>query len=111
MDFRAVVDGAGEEGFTGNQLILVVQIQHPELFTLQSCHVQNQPFLCRTGGGEGHAGFMKMTVRGFQGPLNEVFCARRASIAPGRKGKLLHYASLHSVDDAHNGVAFRCCRA
>ncbi|CTX07012.1 Uncharacterised protein [Escherichia coli] len=25
MDFRAV-DGAGEEGFTGNQLILVVQI-------------------------------------------------------------------------------------
>ena len=31
MDFRAV-DGAGEEGFTGNQLILVIQIQHPELF-------------------------------------------------------------------------------
>ncbi len=29
MDFRAV-DGAGEEGFTGNQLILVIQIQHPE---------------------------------------------------------------------------------
>ncbi len=26
MDFRAV-DGAGEEGFTGNQLILVIQIQ------------------------------------------------------------------------------------
>ena len=42
MDFRAV-DGAGEEGFTGNQLILVVQIQHPEFFTLQSRHVQNQP--------------------------------------------------------------------
>ena len=43
MDFRAV-DGAGEEGFTGNQLILVIQIQHPELFPLQSRHVQNQPF-------------------------------------------------------------------
>ncbi len=43
MDFCAV-DGASEEGFTGNQLILVIQIQHPEFFTLQSRHVQNQPF-------------------------------------------------------------------
>ncbi|GDS70631.1 hypothetical protein BvCmsSINP013_04525 [Escherichia coli] len=76
MDFRAV-DGAGEEGFTGNQLILVVQIQHPEFFTLQSRHVQNQPFSCRTGGGEGHAGFMKMAVQGFQGPLNEAALAGR----------------------------------
>ncbi|WP_283397098.1 JAB domain-containing protein, partial [Escherichia coli] len=25
-----------------------IQIQHPELFTLQSRHVQNQPFPCRT---------------------------------------------------------------
>ncbi|KSA04392.1 hypothetical protein AC442_19810 [Proteus mirabilis] len=104
MDFRAV-DGAGEEGFTGNQLILVVQIQHPELFTLQSRHVQNQPFPCRTGGGEGHAGFMKMAVQGFQGPLNEAALAGRH--LSGQKGKLLHCASLHSVDDAHNGAAFR----
>ncbi len=104
MDFRAV-DGAGEEGFTGNQLILVVQIQHPELFTLQSRHVQNQPFSCRTGGGEGHAGFMKMAVQGFQGPLNEAALAGRH--LSGQKGKLLHCTSLHSVDDAHNGAAFR----
>lgn len=104
MDFRAV-DGAGEEGFTGNQLILVVQIQHPEFFTLQSRHVQNQPFPCCTGGGEGHAGFMKMAVQGFQGPLNEAALAGRH--LSGQKGKLLHCASLHSVDDAHNGAAFR----
>ncbi len=76
-DPRNQVNGAGEEGFTGNQLILVVQIQHPELFTLQSRHVQNQPFSCRTGGGEGHAGFMKMAVQGFQGPLNEAALAGR----------------------------------
>lgn len=85
MDFRAV-DGAGEEGFTGNQLILVVQIQHPEFFTLQSRHVQNQPFPCCTGGGEGHAGFMKMAVQGFQGPLNEAALAGRhlSSTLPSR---------------------------
>lgn len=94
-----------EEGFTGNQLILVVQIQHPEFFTLQSRHVQNQPFPCRTGGGEGHAGFMKMAVQGFQGPLNEAALAGRH--LSGQKGKLLHCTSLHSVDDAHNGAAFR----
>ncbi|MGS5880370.1 JAB domain-containing protein, partial [Escherichia coli] len=35
---------AGEEGFTGNQMILIIQIQHPELFTLQSRRVQIQPF-------------------------------------------------------------------
>ncbi|GDD94707.1 transposase [Escherichia coli] len=104
MDFRAV-DGAGEEGFTGNQLILVIQIQHPEFFTLQSRHVQNQPFPCRTGGGEGHAGFMKMAVQSFQGPQNETALAGRH--LSGQKGKLLHCASLHSVDDAHNGAAFR----
>ena len=62
MDFRAV-DGAGEEGFTGNQLILVVQIQHPEFFTPSPAMFQNQPFPCRMGGGEGHAGFMKMAVQ------------------------------------------------
>ena len=85
MDFRAV-DGACEEGFTGNQLILVVQVQHPEFFTLQSRHVQNQPFPCRTRGGEGHAGFMKMAVQGFQGPLNEAALAGRhlTGVSPPR---------------------------
>ena len=101
MDFRAV-DGAGEEGFTGNQLILVIQIQ-PELFTLQSRHVQNQPFPCRTGGGEGHAGFMKMAV-GFSEPQNETALAGRHF--SGRK-ETAALSCLHSVDDAHNGAAFR----
>ncbi|EFJ57848.1 hypothetical protein HMPREF9549_00685, partial [Escherichia coli MS 185-1] len=104
MDFRAV-DGAGEEGFTGNQLILVIQIQHPELFTLQSRHVQNQPFPCRTGGGEGHAGFMKMAVQGFQGPQNETALAGRHF--SGQKGNLLHCSCPLSVNNAHNGAAFR----
>ncbi len=94
MDFRAV-DGAGEEGFTGNQLILVVQIQHPELFTLQSRHVQNQPFSCRTGGGEGHAGFMKMAVQGFQGPLNEAALAGRH--LSGQKGNVQYSPLLPPV--------------
>lgn len=71
MDFRAV-DGVGEEGFIGNQLILVVQIQYSEFFTFQFRYVQNQLFSCCTGGGEGYVGFMKMAVQGFQGSLNEV---------------------------------------
>ncbi len=108
MDFRAV-DGAGEEGFTGNQLILVIQIQHPEFFTLQSRHVQNQPFPCRTGGGEGHAGFMKMAVQGFQGPQNETALAGRH--LSGQKGKLLHgpapAQSMMRIMALHSG----CCRA
>ncbi|EFD0656757.1 transposase [Escherichia coli] len=48
---------------------------------------------------------MKMAVQGFQGPLNEAALAGRH--LSGQKGKLLHCASLHSVDDAHNGAAFR----
>ena len=42
---------------------------------------------CRTGGGEGHAGFMKMAVQGFQGPQNETALAGRH--LSGQKGKLL----------------------
>lgn len=71
MDF-CVVDGVGEEGFIGNQLILVVQIQYLEFFMFQFRYVQNQLFLCCMGGGEGYVGFMKMVVQGFQGLLNEV---------------------------------------
>ncbi len=48
---------------------------------------------------------MKMAVQGFQGPLNEAALAGRH--LSGQKGKLLHCTSLHSVDDAHNGAAFR----
>ena len=54
MDFSAV-NRAGEERFMGNQLILVVQIQHPERFPLKCGHMQSQPFTDSMGGGEGHA--------------------------------------------------------
>jgi hypothetical protein len=33
----------------GNQLILVVQIQHPELFPLKRGHMQSQPFTYGVG--------------------------------------------------------------
>ncbi len=40
----STVNRAGEERFMGNQLILVVQIQRPELFPLKCGHMQSQPF-------------------------------------------------------------------
>ncbi|RBY55570.1 hypothetical protein DS961_12500 [Escherichia coli] len=48
---------------------------------------------------------MKMAVQGFQSPQNETALAGRHF--SGQKGKLLHCPCLHSVDDAHNGAAFR----
>ncbi len=43
---------------------------------------------------------MKMAVQQLHGPQNETALAGRH--LSGQKGKLLHCASLHSVDDAHN---------
>ncbi|MKQ46115.1 hypothetical protein DUT74_27555 [Escherichia coli] len=60
-------------------------------------------------GGEGHAGFMKMAVQGFQGPLNEAALAGRH--LSGQKGKLLHcsgpFQSMMRIMALHSG----CCRA
>ncbi|RIB49547.1 hypothetical protein D1888_16080, partial [Escherichia coli] len=64
---------------------------------------------CRTGGGEGHAGFMKMAVQGFQGPLNEAALTGRHF--SGQKGNLLHcsgpFQSMMRIMALHSG----CCRA
>ncbi|EFO0032254.1 hypothetical protein D1362_21240 [Escherichia coli] len=60
-------------------------------------------------GGEGHAGFMKMAVQGFQGPLNEA--ALSGCHFSGQKGKLLHcsgpFQSMMRIMALHSG----CCRA
>ncbi|BCA38118.1 hypothetical protein KATP_06400 [Kluyvera ascorbata] len=55
----------------GNQLILVVQIQHPELFPLKRGHMQSQPFTDGVCGGEGHPGLMQMSVQNPECPLDE----------------------------------------
>lgn len=65
------VNRAGEERFMGNQLILVVQIQHPELFPLKRGHMQSQPFTYGVGRGEGYAGLMQVAVQSPERPLNE----------------------------------------
>ncbi|EEW3657117.1 hypothetical protein D4Z79_19070 [Escherichia coli] len=61
------------------------------------------------GGGESHAGFMKMAVQGFQGPQNETALAGRH--LSGQKGKLLHgpapAQSMIRIMALHSG----CCRA
>ena len=54
------------KGFTGNQLILVIQIQLPEFFTLQSRHVRISHSRAARVEVKGHAGFMKMAVQGFR---------------------------------------------
>ncbi|AWS62671.1 hypothetical protein DQ142_26645 [Escherichia coli] len=59
-------------------------------------------------GGEGHTGFMKMAVQGFQGTLNETALAGRHRA--GQKGNLLHNLtpqSMMRIMALHSG----CCRA
>lgn len=66
------VNRAGKERLMGNQLILVVQIQYPELFPLKRGHMQSQPLPDGVSGGEGHPGLMQMPVKNPQRPLNEM---------------------------------------
>jgi hypothetical protein len=70
MDFSAV-NRASEERLMGNQLILVVQIQHPELFPLKRGHMQSQPFTYGVGRGEDHPGLIQVAVQNPERPLNE----------------------------------------
>lgn len=65
------VNRAAKERLMGNQLILVVQIQHPELFPLKRGHMQSQPFTDGVGGGEGYPGLMQMPVQNPEGALDE----------------------------------------
>ena len=65
------VNRACEERLMGNLLILVVQIQHTELFPLKRGHMQSQPFTYGVGRGEGHAGLMQVAVQSPERPLNE----------------------------------------
>lgn len=65
------VNRAAKERLMGNKLILVVQIQHSELFPLKRGHMQSQPFTDGVGGGEGHAGLMQMPVQNPECPLDE----------------------------------------
>ncbi|BCL50055.1 hypothetical protein MPUCK001_38730 [Citrobacter koseri] len=55
----------------GNQLILIVQIQYPELFPLKCSHMQPQPFTYGVGGGEGYPGLMQVPIQSPERPLNE----------------------------------------
>ncbi|GJL44760.1 hypothetical protein TUM17580_08190 [Citrobacter farmeri] len=55
----------------GNQLILIVQIQYPELFPLKSGHMQPQPFTYGVGGGEGYPRLMQVPIQSPECPLDE----------------------------------------
>lgn len=65
------VNRAGEERLMGNQLILVVQIQHPELFPLKYGHMQSQPLPNGMSGGEGYPWLMQVPLQSPDRPLNE----------------------------------------
>ena len=54
----------------GNQLILVVQIQHRNSSRSRG-HMQSQPFTDGVGGGEGYPGLMQMPVQNPEGALDE----------------------------------------
>ena len=70
MDLGAV-NRATKERLMGDKLVLVVQIQHPELFPLKRGHMQSQPFTYGVGRGEGSAGLMQVAVQSPERPLNE----------------------------------------
>ncbi len=65
------VNRAAKERLMGNKLILVVQIQHPELFPLKRGHMQPQPLAYGVGGSEGHPGLMQVAVQNAERSLNE----------------------------------------
>lgn len=70
MDLGAV-NRATKESLMGDKLVLIIQIQHPELFPLKRGHMQSQPFMDSMCGGEGHPGLMQMPVQNSEGTLDE----------------------------------------
>lgn len=69
MDF-GVTESAGEERFVSKQLVLVIEVQHDKLFTLEASHLQPEPVACGLCGGEGYARFTQVLVKQTQGSLN-----------------------------------------
>lgn len=65
------VNRAAKERLMGNKLILVVQIQHPELFPLKRGHMQPQPLPDGMSGGEGDPRLMQVLLQSPERPLNE----------------------------------------
>ena len=61
--YLGAADGTGKQGFVGNQLVLLVQVQHHKLFALQSSHFQFQPVTGSLGGGKCHTCFAQVSAK------------------------------------------------
>lgn len=59
--YLGTANRTGKQGFMGNKLVLLVQIQHHKLFALQSRHFQFQPVTGSLSGGECHACFVQVS--------------------------------------------------
>lgn len=69
--YLGTANRTGKQGFVGNQLVLLVQIQHPELFPFKRGHMQPQPLPDGMSGGEGYPVLMQVPLQSPERPLNE----------------------------------------
>lgn len=103
------VNRAAKERLMGNKLILVVQIQHPELFPLKRGHMQPQPLAYGVGGSEGHPGLMQVAVQNAERSLNETPVL--GVISPGKKESCFIRCSSGQSMMRRMAWASGCCRA